>query len=178
MANSTRTDSSSDGGDVLHGATEDRSVARRPGSGRNIRLTAIFLVVSAIVFCMIVVRYRDAQRLEQSQEWAEKIQAHLQEVINGRNPLPRSLPEELIASPTPLRIPYPSPEELTRLEAQDDPFVLIASSVNGLIQPGKDGCSVILFDAGQVSAGWMSIAEVDAARERRTKLASGPATSD
>ncbi len=179
-ANSDRTGPAHiDGGNRPSGEPcGEPEVVRHPGLGRNIRLTGIFLIVSAFVFCMLVVRQRDATRRELNLKWAENIQVQLQKILDERKFLPRSLPTDLDVNPETLKIPYPSPDAVSRLEIQDQPFVLIAGPPKGLIMPGGDGCAVVLFDAGRVSAEWMTITEVEAALERRRKLASGPATSD
>ena len=150
----------------------------RQGLGRKIRLTAIFLAVSSVVFCAIVVRQRDIGRKENSLKWAEKIQVRLQGILDERKFLPRTLPDDLGVDPAELRLPYPLPDEVSRLETADAPFMLIVGPRVGLILPGGDGCAAVVFDAGRVEAAWLTIAEVDAAQKRRAMLALGPPESD
>lgn len=164
--------------DPPHASSTRQGASTRQGVGRKIGLAAIFLVISSIVFCAIVVRQRDIGRKESSLKWAKKIQVRLQGILDERKFLPRTLPDDLGVVPEELRLPYPSPEEVSRLETSDKPFMVVVGPHVGLIMPGRDGCAAVVFDAGRVEAAWLTVAEVDAAQERRAMLALGPPESD
>ncbi len=138
-------------------------------------MTLVFLFVSAVVFCLIVVRQRDVQNREAGMRWAREIQGSLQKILDERKFLPQKLPagQELEqASPF---VPYPQPAEVSRLELAEQPFLLIAGPRRGLILPGQDGYACVMYDSGKVEAVWLSVPEAQAAQKRRQQLLAGPA---
>ncbi|GJM24147.1 MAG: hypothetical protein DHS20C16_05620 [Phycisphaerae bacterium] len=152
-------------------------MARPRSLGRNIRLTAIFLVVSAIVFCLIVVRQRDMRSKDASLQWAKRVEASLQKILDERKFLPQRLPDGLDLDHGAAQVSYPQATQVSRLELSEQPFLVIAGPRKGLIMPGQDGCAGVMYDAGKVEAIWLSVAELEAARERRQKLMAGPTES-
>ncbi len=138
--------------------------------GQSIRLTALFLIVSAIVFCLIVVRQRDARSRDSSMQWAQRVEASLQKILDERTFLPQKLPEGLKIEKGVALAPYPQPNEVSRLESSEQPFLVIAGPRKGLIMPNQDGCACVMFDDGKVKAAWLSIAEFVAAQKRRDQL--------
>jgi len=137
-------------------------------------LTAIFLVVSAIVFCLIVVRQRDLHNKKVGMRWAKRVEVGLQKILDERKFLPQKLPDGLELEHRTALVPYPRSDEVSRLELAEQPFLVIAGPRRGLILPGQDGCACVMFDAGRVQAAWLSVPEVQAAQKRREQLLAGP----
>ncbi len=158
---------SNDNRDGPAGGSEPRRL------GRRFRLTALFLFVSAILFCLVVVRQRDARSKLDSLRWAERIESSLQQILDERGFLPRKLPEGLELKKGEPLAHYPNSIELSQLEASDQPFLIIAGPRKGLILPATDGCACVLFDDGKVTAAWLSMSEWVEAHSRRKKLLAG-----
>lgn len=124
---------------------------------------------------MIVVRQRDMRSKDASLQWAKRVEVSLQKILDERKFLPQKFPGGLeIDQGVPL-VPYPQPAEVSQLESSDQPFLVIAGPRKGLILPGQDGCACVMFDSGKVKAAWLSMAEFQAAQQRRQQLVGGAA---
>ncbi|HNO78660.1 MAG TPA: hypothetical protein PKN33_11420 [Phycisphaerae bacterium] len=148
-------------------------LSRRRELSRSFRKTVLFLIVSAIVYCLVVVQQRDTRTKDEGMRWAKGVAADLQKILDERKFLPQKFPDgHEIENGTPF-VPYPSPEEVSRLELEEQPFLVVSGPRKGLIMPGRDGCACVMFDAGKVTAAWLSVPEVKAAQQRRQQLLAG-----
>ena len=142
-----------------------------PGWTRK-RLAAIagVLLLSAIVYCVLVVWQRDNLLRNAAIDRVVNIQVWVQEFLDERSFLPPALPDDLLDGlGTPL-CAYPHRHDVPHLRGLTGPYMLLAGPRQGLIMPGHDGCAVVMYDHGTIRTTWMSLAAVEAESQKREAL--------
>lgn len=152
---------------------EPRAAAESVRSAARLRLLALasLLFLSGIAFCLLVVHQRDMRIRSAPEIWAEQIKDKLQSYYDERGFLPPTPPEVSAVVDGRRMVEYPSPADLLKLHRLGEPFIVTASPRAGLILPGADGCSAVLFENGKLQTTWMTIAAAqDAQRDRKDLL--------
>ena len=163
-----RTDAGAEGAASL--AARSPAVAAR--GGLRLRGMAILLVLSAAVFCLLVVYQRDQRTKQAVLDQADSVRAWLQEYLDEHGYLPPRVPPEAGFGKG-AKLPYPTVEIVRVFRSQPGPHVLAVGPICGLITPGGDGGAVIVYHDGRVYTRWLSLDEVREEIRKRRALQEG-----
>jgi len=147
----------------------------KPGSSpvarRRLGTAVILLILSALVFCVVVVRQRDVRLKRLAIAEVREVQKWVGDFLAIHRFLPPKLPEDrtFFASGQPA-LAYPTSREIVRLRGHSGTIMLVAGPRCGMITPGGDGYAVLLYDAGKVSTQWISPKRFDELRRQRNQM--------
>lgn len=132
------------------------------------------LVLSAVVFCMAVIRQRDVRLKQVSISQIREVESWVQDYYNSHGFLPASLPpDQSFFDGQPPYLDYPERRQIPIISQQAGPIVLICAPLMGMITPGGDGHAALLFENGQLRSEWISPKQLTNLRQARRDLLAG-----
>jgi len=146
---------------------------------RRLGALLVLLSVSGLLFVLVVSWQRDQSRIKATMDAAGSVAVWTQGYLDERGHLPFELPRAVTEAIRPWEVPYPSREDIYRLDGLLEPFMLLAGPRQGLLLR-KGGCSTLLYQDKKVRAVWLTWDEVEQERDKRTQLLAGqqPAKSN
>ena len=133
------------------------------------------LALSAVVFCMAVVRQRDVRLKQLSLSQIQYVESWVKDYYASHGFLPPSLPADLdFFDGQEPNLGYPEPRQVPILNHHHGgPILLIAAPMMGIITPGGDGYAVLIFEKGQFRSQWISPSQLLELRNVRRELLAG-----
>lgn len=163
-----RSNGSSVGPQTVRTARTDATSRRRIGA-------AVFiLALSAVVFCMAVVRQRDVRLKQVSLSHIREVESWVRNYYEEHGFLPASLPpdQNFFDGQAPY-LAYPDPRQVPNLNHHKGPIILISAPLMGMITPGGDGHAALVIENGQLHSEWISPEQLFEMRQARRDLLAG-----
>jgi hypothetical protein len=150
--------------------------ANRQFASRRLWAALIALVISAAVFCVLVVRERDNRVRVVAMAEATRVAAGIQAYLNEWHAIPHleRLPPEAQFAGGPGAIRYPGSSAIQILREHQGPFVLVTGLRQGMVLPGGDGAAAVICDHGRVFAQWLTDAQIRAEQTKRNAILGRP----
>lgn len=146
----------------------------RASSRRRIGAAVLILALSAVVFCMAVVRQRDVRLKQLSLSQIREVESWVREYYKDHGFLPASLASDrTFFNGQPPRLDYPKPRQILLLRDHEGPILLVCAPMMGMITPGGDGFAVLIFENEQFRSEWLSPQEYSKLRAERRELFAG-----